>query len=221
MKRLALLLVVAGLLIALYPQAERAYTWYWQQRLITAWEEPQTEPPASTDEGLVAESGEEDLEQLQPQTSPPMGILTIDKISLKMPLLRSATTANLRVGAGLLEAGANLGERGTAVITAHRSHSYGWQFNRLDELSAGDEIVINTGETVYKYDVFQTEIVEPGAIMVQRGEGSATTLALVTCHPLYSVTPPYRLVVRARQIEPVVEATATETLLTTEAIAVP
>ncbi|MEW5954269.1 MAG: class D sortase [Bacillota bacterium] len=206
MKKLAWLLVVAGLLIGLYPQGERAYTWYWQQRLLTAWEEQLPETTAvATEEAPAEEPGEDDMKGILPRVPPPMGILAIDKINLELPLMRGATTANLRVGAGLLEAGADPGERGTAVITAHRSHTYGWQFNRLDELAAGDEIAITTGEAVYKYNVFKTEIVEPDAIMVQRGEGSETTLVLVTCHPLYSVNPPYRLVVRARQIEPVVQ----------------
>lgn len=219
MKKLALLLILAGLIIALYPLAERAYTWYWQQRLMAAWEESQPETGTDYGEEVVEEPAEE---LLKPRVSSPLGMLSIDKISLEMPVLRGATETNLRLGVGLLEAGAEIGARGTVVLTAHRSHTRGRQFNRLDELDQGDEIIITTRSgMVYKYEVFQKEIVSPDQITVQRGEGSETTLALVTCHPLYSVNPPYRMVVRARQIEPVVEVTDKETVLITEVIEVP
>jgi len=208
MKKLAFLLVAAGILTALYPLGERVYTWYWQQQLLSTWEETQT---VSVSEALAEEAIKPADGQLKPNPLPekpssleaparkpsPLGILTINKINLELPVLQSATPANLRIGAGLLDDGADIGEKGTAVLTAHRSHTFGRQFNRLDELDEGDEIMVTTRDKVYGYTVIKKEIVKPDAITVQGGGSEVKDLVLITCHPMYSVNPPYRLVVRA------------------------
>jgi len=115
-----------------------------------------------------------------------------------IPVYRGATRANLRIGAGLVEEGAPVGAEGNIVITAHRSHNYGMQFNRLDELAVGDELVLKSRSDTYRYIVVGTEVVQPDNLEVLQGRAGEKWITLITCHPLYSPDPPYRLVVQGR-----------------------
>lgn len=197
MKKLALLLIITGALIALYPLGEWAYTHYLQQKTMVAWEE-EVQAVAEPEKEVI----DEPAGVQQPEVPLPIAVLTIKKINLELPVFQGATTTNLRIGAGLVEDGVNTGESGTVIISAHRSHTFGRQFNRLDELEKGDQIEITSRDGVYKYEVYKTDIVKPEEIAVQQGDNAEKTLLLITCHPLYSINPPYRLLVWAKQIEP-------------------
>ena len=70
-----------------------------------------------------------------------LGIMEIDKIDLKLPVLNGTSEAILRIGAGFLEGTTAIGEPGNTVLTAHRSHTYGRFFNRLDELEVGIKLL--------------------------------------------------------------------------------
>ncbi len=208
MKKVALFLIVAGILTALYPLGHRLYFSYQQQRILREWQE--TLPAAADlpgDEDLAGEAGASSgtAERVAGDAGPewqeegtPAALLVIEKIDLQLPVFRGATPANLRRGAGLVEEGAVPGEEGNILITAHRSHNYGMQFNRLDELQVGDEILLLTREQTYRYIVFQGAIVSPADVPTGAGKEDERIVTLVTCHPLYSTNPPYRLVVQGR-----------------------
>ena len=125
-------------------------------------------------------------------------MLEIEKIDLKLPVLQGTSDYNLRFGAGLMEDLAGIGEPGNTVLTAHRAHTYGRLFNRLDKLEAGDIIVITTTEESFSYKVEQTHIVEATDTSVLASEPGDYLLTLITCHPLYKRNPSQRLVVQAR-----------------------
>ncbi len=46
-----------------------------------------------------------------------------------------------------------LGETGNYAIAGHRNHTYGKNFNRLEELEQGDIIYASDNENQYKYTV--------------------------------------------------------------------
>ena len=84
------------------------------------------------------------------------------------------------------------GQVGNFVVSGHRT-TYGAPFNRVDELRAGDAIVVETRDTWYTYRVTTQEIVPPTAIEVtypvprQRdAEPTAALITLTSCHPKYS-----------------------------------
>lgn len=91
------------------------------------------------------------------------------------------------------------------VFTAHRAHTYGRLFNRLDELEQGDEIVIATRDGRYRYTVYHKAIMKPEEVSLLCAADGRSILTLVTCHPLRQVNPPYRLVVQAIAKEPPAE----------------
>ena len=201
MKKLAVLLIVAGILTMLYPVANRTYISHRQEKILENWEdscEIVEPPPPVEEERIIQEESAVETESLSAvQGTDPVAVLFIEKIDLEIPVFLGATRANLRLGAGLLDTGVLLGEKGNVVITAHRSHSYGMQFNRLDEIEVGDEVLVKTKMGEYRYVAYATQIVEPARISLIDAQGDASLLTLVTCHPLYSRDPPYRLVVQA------------------------
>lgn len=197
MRKAAGALILIGLLIFLYPYAERTYSWYCQRRLVREWESslPAAGGDAGASPGSDAAAGPAAAsEPARPVQS--IALLEIAKINLKLPVLRGTGAANLRVGAGLLEDTAEIGAPGNTVLTAHRSHTYGRLFNRLDELAAGDEVTVTTRDNIYRYTVTGTLIVEPDAISVTLGEEDEYRLTLITCHPVFN--PTRRLIIRAR-----------------------
>ncbi len=84
------------------------------------------------------------------------------------------------------------GRIGNFVVSGHRT-TYGAPFNRVDELRAGDPIVVETRDRWYTYRVTTSEIVPPTAIEVtypvpkQRdAKPTIARITLTSCHPKYS-----------------------------------
>ena len=202
-------------LIFLYPLLDRAHTLYWQHKIFTEWEEGllledmDGEEDASVEQDALGgdefylgeNAGEPEIsentvdEAISYNT---LGILEIEKIGLKLPVLRGTSDAILKIGAGLLEGTAEVGESGNTVLAAHRSHTYGRFFNRLDELEVGDKITIFTSDEHYQYTVYNTVLVEAGDTSILGASEDEWILTLYTCDPLYSVNPPNRLIVQAK-----------------------
>lgn len=124
-----------------------------------------------------------------------IGRLEIPKIEANIPILESASSTNLKVGAGHITGTAKLGSVGNAALAAHRSHTYGRMFNRLDELEVGDTIRVTTSEGIYEYIVYKTLVVNPDDISVLYQSNEERILTLITCTPLYTAT--HRLIVHA------------------------
>ncbi len=200
-KTLAVLLVLLGLGIALYPWGQNLYRDYRIGKHLVEFEESQDLAlPLSMEEPETPREPQEEKEDPSPGPAP-IAVLKIVRIDLELPVLPGATESNLRYGAALLEGAVGIGERGNAVITAHRAHTYGRLFNRLDELEQGDELALVTPDKRYDYRVVETAVVEATDTAYLAGHPEEQLLTLITCHPLYVPNPPYRLVVQARLVE--------------------
>ena len=107
----------------------------------------------------------------------------------------------LKNGPGHIPGTALPGELGNVVVSGHRT-TYGAPFHRLDELSAGGQVVLETRDGWFTYTVQETSIVTPTSVEVTYPvPGNPTAkpdkrlLTLTTCHPKYSAR--QRLIVRA------------------------
>lgn len=157
-------------------------------------EEPAPSPPPETT-----------TEQEAPAVEPPqeitgIGILTIERINLKMPVTEGATAAQLDVAAGWIPETAPIGETGNAVIAGHRSYTYGRQFNRLAELQPGDMIEYTPigGESM-TFTVTELLTIEPGDLAALEQPEDKRLLTLYTCTPIRTAT--HRLLVRAQRMD--------------------
>jgi sortase A len=95
------------------------------------------------------------------------------------------------------------GQPGNAAIAGHRT-TYGAPFNRIDELVAGDEILVTTLQGSFRYEVRTTIIVDPDQVTVLEDFGD-DRLTLTACHPKYSAR--QRIVVVAALIGEAAPAT--------------
>lgn len=127
------------------------------------------------------------------------GVLIIEKIKLRMIIMDGADEETLRVAAGRIPGTGKLDEVGNCVLAGHRNYTFGKYFNRLDELEAGDEIIIQLPNKTLRYTVYEKKIVEPDDTSIAEHNGTDKILTLYTCHPVAIAS--HRLVVHARQVE--------------------
>jgi len=236
MKLKSILLIVIGILIASYPIVKNIYTGYMQRQILKDWEEERRaqqlnshvkEGSAETSEDAInsylfldeAFSQINDTETLghtegddkENKSFVTLGVIKIDKIDLNLPVMDGATPEILKIGAGKLTGTANIGEIGNTAISAHRSHAYGRNFNRLNEVEEGDIVVISTFDADYTYEVFNIQVVEPDDVSLLKKSKTDSILTLITCHPLYTAS--HRLIVQARLISTTVHNPDSDSLM--------
>lgn len=125
-------------------------------------------------------------------------MIGIDRIDVELPILEGATKQNMKHAAVHISETSLPGQPGNAAIAAHRAHTTGRLFNRLNEVVLGDEIKIRRHGQEYLYEVIRIKIVEPTDISVLNNEGDDRLLTLITCDPL--INPTHRLIVQARMM---------------------
>ncbi len=252
MKKISIILIIAGVLLMAYPAAGKIYVKYQQDRLIREgsmvslseeikngiksqynslqqiFERGNSENSGKitlgSDGAGVLEDGEafritgeapgqavppaaetKPLPSAPEVKAPPengdfLGTLYIKKIQAELPIVEGSLEKNLEISVGHLTGTTAIGEIGNTAIAGHRSHSFGWFFNRLDELVPNDEVIIrDTGGTVYTYKVFDKLIVEPTDLSVLNGSKTDSVLTLITCTPLYVAS--HRLIIHAVLVE--------------------
>jgi len=192
-KLLALLIIVIGIGIVCYPTARDLYYNYQQKKIMEAWlaglEQLEREPVEP-----VQESEEEPAKAVLDLSKEMEGLLIIEKINLRVPILPGVNKRNLDLAVASLENTAKAGEVGNYVIAGHNSRTYGLLFNRLDELDIGDRIVVQTKDQEYVYYVIETMIVQEDDVHVLRPDGERRLITLVTCD--YGTKPYRRLIVK-------------------------
>jgi sortase A len=128
-----------------------------------------------------------------------LGMLIIDSIELNLPILNKTTKENLSIALTTIEPDREPGQIGNLAIAGHRSHDYGRNFNRLNEITEGDLILVDVGKTTYTYTVTEILIVNPEDVWVLDGDGISKEITLVTCHPLKN--PTHRMIIKGKIIE--------------------
>ncbi len=203
--------MLVGLIIIGYPSLTEGYGYLVQYRLNQSWETElvrQEELAASAETEQVARLGnqavsaedavlEQALETVaEAEIGPwPTTKITIPKIEVEQVVLDAVDPETLKNGPGHYEGTVNPGERGTIGIAGHRV-TYTHPFNRLDELSPGDVIRLETLDSVYEYRVVRSDTLEPDDLsaLVPKKDNRAR-LTLTTCTPKFSAR--FRLDVQA------------------------
>ncbi|MBB3108904.1 sortase A [Paenibacillus phyllosphaerae] len=221
-RMLPFLCILAGLAIFLYPTINDRYESYKQEQILAAWEqnlqlldapsEPIESPPATTNTTTptpVADSNASPDAQDEPPAAgtlakpmngePVEGVLTIDKIELKLPILTDATPAHLKLSVASMKHTGKPGEIGNYAIAGHRNRTYGKNFNRLDEVEIGDTIQVSiTDSKTYTYIVTSKQVVRPTQVDILESNGKDSEITLITCHPMKN--PTHRLIVKGKLV---------------------
>lgn len=127
----------------------------------------------------------------------PVARLVIPKIDLDEIVLEGVEGEDLNAAPGHLPGSALPGDRGNAVISAHRDR----HFNHLDALEVGDTISTEAGSSRANWVVASTRVVDKDApALFQTADA---TLTLTTCWPIRYIGPaPQRLIVTAKLVAP-------------------
>lgn len=127
-----------------------------------------------------------------PQPAPPpepradepyleLGTLEIPKLQVIQPLLEGITLNTLDQGPGHWPGTAMPGKLGNVVIAGHRT-SHGKVFRHVDQLVAGDEVILTTADGRFVYVVSDVVVVQPDALYIVE-QTQAKTATLFACHP--------------------------------------
>lgn len=180
-------LVVAGAGLVAWAGNAYARGWLAQDRARSEWE--QRLARAEVERGRALATGSSRAESVE---GAPVARLVIPKIALDDIVLEGVTAAALNGGPGHLPGSALPGEKGNAVISAHRDR----HFRRLGELAVGDTISTRTLTDSVSWRVVSRRIVNREAPAIRRESGEVLTLT--TCWPIgYLGGAPDRLILRA------------------------
>lgn len=129
----------------------------------------------------------------RPKAKPrPTGIaqLVIPKIGVDAIVVEGVSLSLLAYGPGHYPDSAPIGtQRGTAAIAGHRT-GWGSPFINLDQLDAGDQIILKTAQATYTYRISRGNVVvRPTDYWVVAGDPQSkarSKLVLTTCTPKYT-----------------------------------
>jgi sortase A len=108
--------------------------------------------------------------------------IQIAAIQVDAPVVMGDLAEQLKKGVGQnLINPINPGQKGNLVLSAHND-IYGEIFRDLDQLKAGDEIIIYTNQRSYVYTVRETQIVKPDQVEVMAQTRDAV-VTLISCYP--------------------------------------
>lgn len=107
--------------------------------------------------------------------------IQIPAINVDAPVVRGDGWEQLKKGVGQHVGTANPGEKGNIVLSAHND-IFGEIFRDLDQLKAGDEIILYTPQKTYTYIVTDSKIVEPTQVEVMDPTPQPTA-TLISCYP--------------------------------------
>ncbi|PKN86763.1 MAG: hypothetical protein CVU46_06755 [Chloroflexi bacterium HGW-Chloroflexi-8] len=117
-----------------------------------------------------------------PTSSPEQAIrIQIPALSIDAPIVMGDGEEQLKKGVGQHIGSPNPGQIGNMILSAHND-VFGEIFRDLDQLKAGDEVIVYTQVRSYTYIVQQQQVVEPTQVEVM----SPTTepvVTLISCYP--------------------------------------
>lgn len=191
------LLITAGVLLLLFvvwqlwwtdvqaDAAQREVTDQLQQDWDTGGDE--TPPPAAADAPPPPEP--------EPAGGDPFAVVHVPRFGegwQPRPVYEGTSLDLLEEGVGHYPGTALPGAVGNVALAGHRV-TYGKPFNQVEELRAGDAVLVETAQAWYTYRVTSTQVVRPDQVEVIAavpGDETAVPtermLTLTTCHPMFS-----------------------------------
>lgn len=125
----------------------------------------------------------------------PVARIIAPSIQLDAVVLEGVGDDELNASPGHVPGSALPGERGNAVISAHRDR----HFNHLDALAIGDTLTTESGMTQTRWVVVARRVIERNSPALFQTKDA--TLTLTTCWPMRYLGPaPERLIITAKPV---------------------
>lgn len=133
-------------------------------------------------------------ETMKVKVKPPLGIFTIEKLNIKVPVYNGTDEFYLNRGLGRIKGMARMDEVGNLGISGHRDGF----FRSLKDIEVGDDIEIQTTRGIQEYKVSSITIIPKSDTSIL-APTTDKTLTIVTCYPFYFVgNAPERYIVKAK-----------------------
>jgi sortase A len=191
-RRVGQALILAGALVLSFAGARYAHGALRQDAARRAWEAAQAESAFS-----VAAASLDAVRVGAPWAiGSPVARLTVPVLGLDEIVIEGVGSEELNVGPGHLPGSVLPGEKGNAIISAHRDR----HFSSLGSLQVGDQIVTETSPSrQVKWIVISRRVV--GSEAAALFSTPDPTLTLTTCWPIrYVGTAPERLIITAKPV---------------------
>ena len=179
-RKLGILLILIGIIIISAAIYMKAKTNYIESKLINNYNNSKTQ---SQNDLKIRNLGKNIGNTLPNIKSGTIGILSIPKIDLTVAVDEGTDDNTLRYAVGHFSGTSMPGESGNFCVAGHRSYTYAEYFNRLNEISVGDNIIVKSKGITFTYKVSKTEVVEPTQVSVL-DQSKDATITLVTCTPI-------------------------------------
>jgi sortase A len=179
---------------AIYSQASVQSFWAHQTSPATLAEVQSKQSSGTPDFRLWSEKRIESYRaSLAANVSPPLGVLEISALQLRVPILEGTDDLTLDRAVGHIPGTGPLGGDGNTGIAGHRDGF----FRVLKDIRVGQTIDVYTQRGRSRYVVDEMQIVSPDDVSVLAPRAKPT-LTLVTCYPFYFVgSAPKRYIVHA------------------------
>ena len=107
--------------------------------------------------------------------------LKIDKIDLNLPIYHGDSMKILKLGVGHYAGSYFPGENGSIILAGHNNKGF---FDRLGELTKGDEVTIEAVYGTFKYKVLDSKVVDESNLDAFPVEKDYELLVMYTCWPI-------------------------------------
>jgi sortase A len=183
-KRIAVLLILAGLSLVGMVAFDYLYGKWQTERLMKNFYEGIEDRGDDKDEEGEVPSEQASTEEKASRPSfeeGVIGIIEIESINVKYPIIEGADQEALNKGIGHLTETAMIGEKGNCVLCGHNGSRSGEFFTKLNMVAVGDLVrIMDERGDYHTYKVVNTRVVGPRENSIKDTDGTEK-LTLFTC----------------------------------------
>lgn len=177
----AVICVLIGLSICIYPKFIRKYGEENAKELMEDFKENVSDEETSSEEVSCEQATSSETLPGSLLQEGVIGIIKIKSIGIEYPIFEGADDENLDKGIGHLSETAAIGSKGNAVLCGHNGSRKGTFFTPLNTVKMGDLVeVMDKKGVIHRYKIVNTKIVEPRDNSIKDTDGTER-LTLFTC----------------------------------------
>lgn len=169
-------LVVIGLLVIVISAGIKINSMNTEKKIREEYEQALNDLQKGADEKMDEDSKlgfeNEDIDAI--------GIMVIPKINVKVLVAEGTEDEKLKYYVGHFENTALPGEKGNFAVAGHRNYIYNEMFRDVNQLEAGDDIIVRTAKGEFTYKVKEQKVIEPTDVDILDPTDDST-VTLVTC----------------------------------------
>ena len=186
LKTIAVLILLTGVSLIAYTAYEYKSGEKESEQLIEDFYERIEEKDDEQEEEEVSIPSSEQTSAEEETTRPSfeegvIGIIEIESIGIRYPIIEGADSEALSKGIGHLPETAMIGEKGNCVLCGHNGSRSGVFFTQLNTVAVGDLVRIMDSEgVIHTYEIVNTRVVGPRENSIKDTDGTEK-LTLFTC----------------------------------------